>query len=452
VLITVIVLVIRQPVVEEPEEPVTQLPVEAEPEPEPIEPVEEVYDFEGRVITAAAWWDLAPQAGTVVGDRALLREAELEKEFNVSIEWLNIPWDGFMETLTASVLAGDPVADIIRIAPEWFYPLVKGGFLQPLNELFDLTKEKWIRPGIEYATIEGNTYGFDAGRLWPEGVLFFNKTIFERDGLPDLYELMRNREWTWDKMFEVAKQATRDLDGDGTIDQWGIGGIETMWYFVYSNDGRVIEFVDGHPTIALGTVNALEGMQAYYDMLHTHRVFDIRPEEAPWDYAITRFQDGKTAMFVYHFWPTESLAPNMIDDYGIVLFPMGPRMNKYVSHGFGPNVNTIPMAVENPEQVAMVWDRWTDPFPEELEDPDYWLSAFQPRVRDEESLDTLRYIWDNNITRISHLKNFHIPVEQAFWGLDWELRHGTVTPSVIVEERLAPLQTQLDDIVAAWAR
>ena len=38
-----------------------------------------------------------------------------------------------------------------------------------------------------------------------------------------MYDVFFNYEWTWDKMLEYAKNLTRDTDGDGIIDQWGLG-------------------------------------------------------------------------------------------------------------------------------------------------------------------------------------------------------------------------------------
>ncbi|MBT9138837.1 MAG: hypothetical protein DDT31_01414 [Syntrophomonadaceae bacterium] len=435
---------------EEPvEEPVAEQPEEPEPEPEP-EPVEEVVDFGGRTIQVAAWWDLTPTAGTPGGDRALARLAELQEKFNFTVEWVNVPWDAYTETLTASVLAGDPFADKVIMAPDWFYSVAMRGFLQPLEELYDLTDPLWNSSIVEFGTIGENTYGIDAGeRVWPQGVLFFNKTMFEREGLPNLYELVENRQWNWDKMIEIAKQATKDLDGDGVIDQWGIGAMDMYLFMMYSNMGSVLEVIDGRPTLTFGEPPAVEGLQAFVDMVHTHKVFDVPPEGSPWDWAAQRFQDGKTAMFAYYFWISDRFAQNMADDYGITLFPMGPRATEYVSQAMGPNVETIPMGVENPEHIALFWERWSAPFPEDLGDPDYWVPDFAHRVRDEESLDTLRYIWEHGITRNSLIRAFHSPVQEAWWGINHELTVGTLTPAVMVEERLTPLQTALDDAMAA---
>ncbi len=48
-------------------------------------------------------------------------------------------------------------------------------------------------------------------------VMFFNTELFEKAGvaIPDA-------NWTWDDFEAIARKMTRDLDGDGKTDQWGI--------------------------------------------------------------------------------------------------------------------------------------------------------------------------------------------------------------------------------------
>lgn len=417
--------------------PETETETETEPEPE------EVVDFGGRTIKVATWWDLTPQEGTVTGDRQAARIAELQEKFNFTVEWVNVPWGEFSEAVSASVMAGDPIGDKIWQDPWWYFNMAMRGFLQPLDQFYDLTDPQWNPTATEFATIDGVTYGVYHGSRVHGSVLFFNKAIFEREGLPNLYELVRNRQWTWDKFVEVAKQATKDLDGDGVIDQFGFGGINMPLKVIYANTGSKMQIIDGRPTITFGEPVAMEAIQLWIDLMHVHKAEDIGPDGSPWDYAIHRFKDGKTAMFSGDHWMTDVFA-DMPDDYGITLFPMMPRATEYVSQGEGPVVLTIPVGVKDPEQVAMFWKRWVAPYPEQLEDPDYWLPDFAASLRDEESIETFRYIWENNITTHSLARGFQTSRE-AWWGLGWEVVHGGLTPSVIAEERIAPLQTLLDD-------
>ena len=59
-------------------------------------------------------------------------------------------------------------------------------------------------------------------------------------------------------------------------------------------------------------------------------------------------------------------------------------------------LHTIPKNVKNPEDVAFIWNLWTEPYPEDLEDPDAWMEAHYDRVREERSLEVLKYMYDND--------------------------------------------------------
>ena len=48
-------------------------------------------------------------------------------------------------------------------------------------------------------------------------VIFYNKDLFDNAGLP-----YPTKDWTWEDMERMAKALTRDFDGDGTIDQYGL--------------------------------------------------------------------------------------------------------------------------------------------------------------------------------------------------------------------------------------
>lgn len=73
----------------------------------------------------------------------------------------------------------------------------------------------------EAGTYKGKQYamgGRDAGVQYG---IFWNKTLFDRYGLPDLYELYENGEWIWEKFKEIALAGNQDTDGDGEYDVHG---------------------------------------------------------------------------------------------------------------------------------------------------------------------------------------------------------------------------------------
>ena len=63
-----------------------------------------------------------------------------------------------------------------------------------------------------------NYRGFQGGLPWDGNIclMFYNKDLFDREGIA-----YPTKDWTWAEFRELAKRFTKDLDGDGHIDQFG---------------------------------------------------------------------------------------------------------------------------------------------------------------------------------------------------------------------------------------
>ena len=51
---------------------------------------------------------------------------------------------------------------------------------------------------------------------------------------------MPDADWSWDDLYRICKKVTKDLDGDGRLDQFGTynyGWLEAL----YSNDGKIFD-------------------------------------------------------------------------------------------------------------------------------------------------------------------------------------------------------------------
>ena len=64
--------------------------------------------------------------------------------------------------------------------------------------------------------------------------------MFDAAGIP-----YPDETWDWDKLVEVGKQLTKDTDGDGTVDQWGLytetTDMENAWSsFVWQAGGDIL--------------------------------------------------------------------------------------------------------------------------------------------------------------------------------------------------------------------
>jgi multiple sugar transport system substrate-binding protein len=149
--------------------------------------------------------------------------------------------------------------------------LVEQGMLQPMET--PLLDEEWqtMVPAISQSVEgQGKRYGlpYDIGVR----VILYRTDLFEKQGIPAPSET-----WTWDDLVADAKKLTQDLDGDGTIDQWGFGvpGARSrksvlQWLPWFWSLGGDLEPEGGQVT--LSSPAAVEAMQWYRDLAYRYRV------------------------------------------------------------------------------------------------------------------------------------------------------------------------------------
>jgi len=409
---------------------------------------EEQYDFGGRVIRYASWWNAGPaEDATPETDKRIGRIAELEEKFNCKFEYVTIPMDQYNEQFTSTTLAGDPMAEIIEMHIMWLYPgHMNKGFLTPLDDLgvFDFTQEKWNKTMMKYGTYKGKHYSMAVGKMAPYAGLFWNKTLFERENLPDLYELQRNYEWTWEKFREIAIKATRDTDGDGSIDQWGLDGVGGQGQFVASNNAFIVKLVDDKPVFGLTDPRAVEALQFYQDLKINDKVHFTAPADAAWDYGLGQFAAGKTAMFMGSYWMTSMIKDSMQDEFGFVFFPMGPQATEYTSEFSGFNFPVMSSALENPVEVALFWDAFTEPYPDE--EPDDWIADYENGASDRGTVETIVKMIGEELYTPNLMESF--PDLYSLMGtLYGQISLGNMTAQAAIDMISKRAQSILDDYV-----
>lgn len=215
----------------------------------------------------------------------------------VNVRLVHIPdQSAYRERLGNDFAAGTP-ADIMLINYRRFAPFADAGVLQPLGAY--LERSTHINETDFYSqAIEPFTYG---GELWciPQNlsslVVFYNTALFDAAGLD-----YPSPDWTWDEFLQTAIALTKDADGDGTNEQFGLGTEASLFRvapFIWQNDGTLVDF-EGHPTrLAIDRPRALDAVRFFVELQTVHHVVPNAAEEASED-SETRFQNGRTAMFL----------------------------------------------------------------------------------------------------------------------------------------------------------
>ncbi|KQY84018.1 ABC transporter substrate-binding protein [Paenibacillus sp. Root52] len=339
------------------------------------EPAADVPNLNGRVIKVAAWWDLKP-AGETASDKARLDKiAEVEKKYNVTIEFVNVPFEEYMNKFTTTALAGEPFADIVQMEYKSALPAVLKGQLLPVSEF--TTSENNINQEANLMTrfpsIAGNDYAFDSPTSIGLG-LHYNRDLFKKLSLPDPQELYNNGEWNWDKFMELAKQATKDTDNDGKIDVYGYSGwaIDALRHFTAANGGTIVD--DGNSKEGLSDPKTIEAAEFIKRLYNVENVVKVKTgDKTNWEESNT-FKDGDVALFTAAEWQLGDLTFAA----GVVPIPNGPQGDKSVTYANNAAAaKFIPKGVEDPKIVYQIYEETFDiPQIEEYPGQDYLESLY----------------------------------------------------------------------------
>lgn len=327
-------------------------------EEEPAQPAAEPVDLGGRVIKVAAWWDLTP-AGNTADEKARLEKiAEVEKKYNVKIEFVNVPFEEYMNKFTTSVLAGEPFADIVQLEYKSALPAIMKGQLLPISEFTtdqnNINNEANLQ--MKYPAIGGGEYGFDNPISLGLG-LHYNRELFKKHGLPDLQELHAKGEWNWDKFMEIAKQATKDTNNDGKTDVWGFSGwaIDAVKHFTAANGGKIVDDANGKE--GLSDPKTLEAAEFVNRLYNVEKVVKVKSgNKTNWEETNT-FKDGDVAMFPAAEW----MLGDVTFEVGIVPIPNGPQGSPEATYAnTAASAKFIPKGVEDPVIVYQIYEETFD--------------------------------------------------------------------------------------------
>jgi len=117
------------------------------------------------------------------------------------------------------LLVSNTAADIILMDDENYPAYAVRGYLEDLAPYIERDRAELRLDEFLPTSLDSFNYrGFQGGVPWDGLVIliFYNKDIFDAAGVP-----YPSDDWTWDDFRSIAKRLTKDLDGDGRMDQFG---------------------------------------------------------------------------------------------------------------------------------------------------------------------------------------------------------------------------------------
>ncbi|MFA5014172.1 MAG: sugar ABC transporter substrate-binding protein [Actinomycetota bacterium] len=226
---------------------------------------------------------------------------------NINVEYDNLAFGDYFDFLVTNI-AGGVVPDVMAMNFEQGARFAAMGALEDLTpyiEAENYNLDKYFTSTVDMHRHEGIQSGLPA--TFSIVVNFINKDLFDEAGIayPD-------ETWVWEDLIAAAKEMTKDIDGDGIIDQFGY--IAGWWpNFVFQNGAQII---NDEGRCGLNTPEAIEGLQIYVDITldSEQKIAPDRSElndAGDWD----RFQGGSVAIIPTGPWAITPFKENIGDSF-----------------------------------------------------------------------------------------------------------------------------------------
>ena len=303
--------------------------------------------------------------GTTVNDAVYERNKRVEDRFSITIEFFCD--DDVANDVRKLIMTDDCPYDVVFMPGTKVTSFVQSGYLEDLNTLkyCDFTKNYWDQNCYNTLSLGGKIYymvgDISAAMLSGSEVAFFNKNMISEFKLDNPYELVYSNKWTWEKMFEMGRAVSADLNNDG---KWNEHDRYGMFYFrvpmalqasgirfTENNSEGIPEVVflqkDANRTVAAynlfcDAINE-KGLNLSPNGLSTEA--DISAYLHKLDYCRGELFGGDQVLFCLSGLLTSDLLTNMESDYGIVPFPKydAEQQEYHSTVDYGFSFMTVPV-------------------------------------------------------------------------------------------------------------
>lgn len=144
----------------------------------------------------------------------------------------------YSEWLSSALVRGD-APDVFFILSDDFTTFSSIGALMDLSHLIKSDKkfkeEKFYNAAYDFGKMQGTQYALPFECV--PNMMFVNKTLLKENGIS-----VPEENWTWDDFYSICKKVTKDIDGNGLLDQFGVYNYTWQEAFLTNNIQLFNEF------------------------------------------------------------------------------------------------------------------------------------------------------------------------------------------------------------------
>jgi hypothetical protein len=264
----------------------------------------------------------------------------------------------------ASIMAGDGAYDLIAGFSTPIATMATTGLLKNLYDIpyIDFEKPWWSQSIVDELTIDDITY-FGVGSLslsmiYSMECVYVNTDIIEIASAGyNIYDTVKNGNWTWDEMLRLSALAYSDQNGNGARDEgdrYGLAYCDNsnalIGYYYSTGSKLTIRGSDGYPELNIDTAKSSEMVDKLIVMLYgTESAY-------PADKTPLVFSDGNIMFFNHWLYYGQTQYSGLMDNYGIVPMPKynTDQENYCTPVQAGMHMYCIPIDIKNAEENGII--------------------------------------------------------------------------------------------------
>jgi multiple sugar transport system substrate-binding protein len=228
----------------------------------------------------------------------------------------------WVATVMTAIQSDSPID--VALAQDAWQLGERGGYMDLTPFIEQYSRKDDVLTGYESFTLGDAIYGMPNLALSYQ--IFYNKNAFDKAGVPYWTE----PNITWDEFLDLAQALTKDFDGDGVTDQYGIAMFHRTDYrmggviaWLLGNGGRL--WSEDWETPMWNTPEMIETAQYLQDLVYKYEVSPV-PTAGSAGFRDSRslFIDEKAAMVISYtgfFRGFSSGNPNLVDNWGVINIP-----------------------------------------------------------------------------------------------------------------------------------
>ncbi|MHB1153126.1 MAG: hypothetical protein ACYCWE_19550 [Eubacteriales bacterium] len=310
--------------------------------------------------------------GEIVNDAIYARNLAVEERFHIKFDyammdgtWTNMV--AFKNAIKSVVQAGDDSYDLIE-GNCAISDLLGNGFFLNWNDMsfIDFSQPWWAQSSQRELNI-GGSLEFIVGdytlMLW-EGllVLYFNKQLVTDLNIDNPYHIVKDGKWTIDKLAEISREITQDLNGDSLFDSSDLYGLITTTgncidnFWISSDMPITVMDEDNFPVFNLPIQidRALSVSEKVFNLVTGTGVYAI--DEGKLADTLQPMFMADQGLFFTDFLDSSEVYRTMETDFGIIPYPKyDENQEKYETFSkTGYGTFAIPSVVSDGEMSAII--------------------------------------------------------------------------------------------------